>query len=51
VAGPIFKWEGNDFYVGIPIVNSHMQVSAPPHDENGEWVMTIEGVRVVREAR
>jgi len=50
VAGPIFKWEGNNFSVGIPVVNSDFVVSEPPHEEDGKWVMTIEGVRVTRQS-
>lgn len=48
VDGPIQKFEGNDFYVGIAFITTKFTVSKPPTQVDGKWTMTIDGVEVTR---
>lgn len=48
INAPIEKFEGNDFKVGIGPISTRFDVTTPPHMENGEWKMTVDGVELTR---
>ncbi len=48
VKGPIRRFEGDDFIVGVPFVSTTFVVSQPPYKENGQWVMVVDGVKLVK---
>jgi hypothetical protein len=47
--GPIREFRGDDFVVGLPLLNTSFEVSRPPWRENGRWWMIVDGVVLVRE--
>ena len=49
VSGPIQSFEGNNFVVGIGPVKTKFVVSVPPHEDQGEWKMTVDGVELTRQ--
>jgi hypothetical protein len=48
VEGPIRRFEGNDFVVGIPLVSTKFAVSKPPYQESGKWKMVVDGVELTK---
>ena len=48
VDAPIQRFEGDDFIVGFGPFSTKFVVSRAPHEENGEWRMTVDGVELVR---
>lgn len=50
VTGPLERFEGNSFIVGIGPLNTTFDVSQPPHEESGAWKMTVDGVELTRTA-
>ena len=48
VSGPVRAFEGNDFVVGLPLINTRFSVSKPPTQENGKWVMVVDGVELTK---
>jgi hypothetical protein len=48
VNGPIRGFEGDDFVVGLPLLHTTFDVTAPPHEVDGQWAMTVDGVELVR---
>jgi hypothetical protein len=46
---PLVRFEGADFVVGIGPFTTTFVVSNPPHESNGEWRMTVDGVELVRQ--
>lgn len=48
VEGPLQGWKGNDFVVGVMVVKTTFKVTEPPHEVDGVWTMTIDGVEVTR---
>ncbi len=48
VSGPLQAFEGEDFLVGLSFMTTKFDVSVPPHEENGEWRMTVDGVQLQR---
>jgi len=46
--GPIKSFDGNDFRIGFLIFSTTFKVSVPPHEEDGVWHMTVDGVDLVR---
>lgn len=48
INGPIQKFNGDDFEAGALGINKTFDVSQPPHQENGKWVMVVEGQQLVR---
>jgi hypothetical protein len=48
VNGPIQKFNGNSFSVGILGITTDFVVSKPPHEENGMWLMTVDGNELTR---
>lgn len=49
INGPIQKFNGNDFEAGALGINKTFKVSQAPHQENGVWVMVVEGQRLTRQ--
>jgi hypothetical protein len=51
ISGPIKGFDGDDFVVGVMVVKTTFDVTAPPHEEGGAWKMTVDGVQVTRVAQ
>ena len=49
VEGPIQKFEGDNVVVGVGPVNTTFVVSVPPHEVEGKWKMTVDGVELTRQ--
>lgn len=47
VSGPI-QFAGDDFKIGVWVLNKEFSVSEAPHMADGKWRMTVEGVDVTR---
>ena len=45
---PLKGFAGNDLVVGIGPLASTFPVTVTPHQENGVWKMTIDGVELTR---
>lgn len=48
VEGPLKEFQGNNFLVGIGPMTTTFVVSVPPHEANGAWKMTVDGVELTR---
>lgn len=48
VEGPLQAFDGDDFTVGLGFMSTRFDVSVPPHENNGEWTMIVDGVRLER---
>jgi hypothetical protein len=48
IDGPIRRFEGDNFVVGIPFISTTFEVSQPPHQEAGTWKMVVDGVELTR---
>ena len=48
VSGPLQRFDGADFRVGIGPFATTFVVSAPPRRVDGEWRMTVDGVDLIR---
>jgi hypothetical protein len=48
IDGPLRRFEGDSFIVGIPFMSSTFEVSKPPHEEAGTWKMVVDGVELTR---
>jgi hypothetical protein len=48
VNGPLKEFIGDDFVVGILFMTATFEVSEPPHEEDGVWKMTVDGVQLTR---
>ena len=46
INAPLKKFVGNNFVVGIGPMETTFEVSAIPHQQNGIWKMTIDGVEL-----
>ena len=46
VNGPLKKFDGDDFIVGVGPIETAFKVSAVPHQEDGVWKMTVDGVEL-----
>ena len=46
--GPIQKFEGNNFVVGIPYLTTTFEVSRPPSEQAGRWTMVVDGVELTK---
>lgn len=49
IDGPLKGFKGDDFEAGIGPVATVFKVSAPPHEVDGTWLMTVDGVEVKRQ--
>jgi hypothetical protein len=50
INGPLKKFEGDNFVVGIAFFTTTFVVSRPPHQDAGRWKMTVDGVELTRAA-
>lgn len=48
VSGPIRAFEGNNLIVGVPMITTTFVVSEPPHLDNTQWKMVVDGVTLVK---
>lgn len=48
IEGPLQGWIEDDFVVGVMVVKTRFDVTEPPHEVDGEWVMTVNGVQLTR---
>jgi hypothetical protein len=48
VSGPLQGWQGDDFVVGVMVQKTKFEVDAPPHEVDGVWMMTLNGVELAR---
>ena len=48
IEGPLRRFEGDNFVVGIPFMSSTFEVSKPPYQEAGTWKMVVDGVELTR---
>ncbi|NSL56996.1 hypothetical protein [Uliginosibacterium aquaticum] len=46
---PIQRFEGDNIVAGLGPAAATFVVSQRPHPEQGEWVMEVDGVRLVRQ--
>lgn len=45
---PLKGFQGDDFEVGVGPMSTVFKVSAPPHEVEGRWLMTVDGVELSR---
>jgi hypothetical protein len=48
VNGPIQRFEGDNFVVGIPGLTTTFVVSRAPLQQEGRWTMVVDGVELTR---
>ncbi|GHA13904.1 hypothetical protein GCM10008090_24600 [Arenicella chitinivorans] len=48
VNAPLKEFVGDDFTVGILFMTTTFDVSSPPHEVDGVWKMTVDGVELTR---
>ncbi len=48
VSGPLKRFEGDDFVVGVLFMTTTFDVTEAPHEIGGAWKMTVDGVRLTR---
>jgi len=48
VNGPIKNFEGDDIVVGVWILTTTFEVQEPPHQEDGQWVMVVDGTKLYK---
>jgi hypothetical protein len=48
VDGPLRRFEGTNFVVGIPLLSTTFEVSRAPYQEAGTWKMVVDGVELTR---
>ena len=48
INGPIKKFEGNNFVVGIWFFTTTFEVAEPPVEIDGNWQMVVDGVRLTK---
>lgn len=48
VEAPLQGFTGNDFTIGLGPMKTTYKVSVPPHQDNGEWKMTVDGKELTR---
>ncbi len=48
INGPLKAFKGDDFEVGIGSMATTFKVSATPHEKDGTWRMTVDGVELTR---
>ena len=49
--GPIKSYDGDDFTVGVLGIETTFHVEVLPHEDNGEWKMTVDGHELTRVSR
>ena len=48
INAPLKEFVGDDFTVGILFMTTTFDVTEPPHEVDGVWQMTVDGVRLTR---
>ena len=48
VDGPLKEFIGDDFVVGVWFITTTFDVTEPPHEEDGFWKMTVDGVELTK---
>ena len=48
INGPLKEFQGDNFIVGIGHMSTTFVVSVPPHEEAGNWKMTVDGVELTK---
>jgi hypothetical protein len=48
IDAPIKEFKGDNFVVGVAFMSTEFVVSKPPHEEDGAWKMTVDGVELTR---
>jgi len=48
INAPLQDFHGNNFDVGVGTLKTTFVVSMPPHEVNGKWKMTVDGVILTR---
>jgi hypothetical protein len=48
IDGPLQRFEGDNFVVGLPFISTTFEVSKPPYEEAGTWKMVVDGVELTR---
>jgi hypothetical protein len=48
IDAPLKEFKGDNFVVGVGFMSTEFVVSRPPHEEGGEWKMTVDGVELTR---
>ncbi|MEM9453365.1 MAG: hypothetical protein AAGF11_04250 [Myxococcota bacterium] len=47
VSGPV-GWKGEDFVIAVMVVKTKFDVQQPPHEVDGIWMMTVDGIELTR---
>lgn len=47
VSGPV-GFQGDDFVVAVMVVKTKFEVDEPPHEVDGVWTMTVNGIPLTR---
>ena len=48
INGPLRRFEGDNFVVGVPFISTTFEVSKPPYQEAGTWKIVVDGVELTR---
>lgn len=48
IDAPLKGFRGDDFEVGIGPLTTTFKVNSPPHEVEGRWLMTVDGVELTR---
>ncbi len=48
IDAPLREFEGDNFIVGVGPLTTIFVVSAPPHEVDGNWKMTVDGVELTK---
>jgi hypothetical protein len=48
VNAPLKEFKGDNFVVGVGVFSTEFAVSSAPHENDGVWQMTVDGVEVTR---
>ena len=46
LAGPLKRFKGDDFVVGVLFVTTTFEVQHPPYQEGDDWFMVVDGVEL-----
>lgn len=46
IDAPLQRFEGKNFVVGVGPLETTFVVSQAPHQENGQWLMAVDGVEL-----
>jgi hypothetical protein len=47
---PVKEFKGDNFVLGVGFMATEFVVTVPPHEEDGVWKMTVDGVELTRVA-